>query len=316
MQKNLKTFLLYILYLIIILEIFLRLPFFYNKIFQNFSQKPTKFIWEIPKVPEDGIVLYWKFNNVSSFELIYPKYNLLSSKDETIKAKINKIGFRGSVFDIGKKPKTLRIVFLGDSFTFGWGLPDGETYPEKVCVELKKQLPSKDFECLNFGMFGYNIFNTYNVFKDLVIKYNPDLVIFGLTINDVEKNLFYISENMKIERQQRVVDLFEGAPTTITFEDKILAHSYIYRLIAYLYYVHKLKEVTINYYHSLYGPVNERWLYINTDALIKIKKETDSLQIPLLCLYFPVLYKLKSGYPLKKFIKCITIFLEKTKSLI
>lgn len=298
MRKKVLSFLTYFIYLIILLEISLRIPYIYKRIFDIYYEKPTHLIHFFNK--NKGIFLYWRLEKNFPYKLIYPPTSFFQTKENIVEAKINSLGFRGNEFKKDKKINTIRIAFIGDSFTFGWGLPDGQTYPEKVCTELQKHLPSIDFECLNFGMFGYNIFNSYNVLKDFVIDYSPDLIVFGLTINDAEKNLFSLKANMKIEREPRIPDLFEGAPRIIYFDGDIFEYLYTYRLISFLYYIHKIKEATIIYYHNLYSPVNEEWLEININALEKIKEETSKRKIPLLCLFFPVLYKLKSDYPFQK----------------
>ena len=40
----------------------------------------------------------------------------------------NSHGFRVPEYTISRPPETFRIVILGDSFTWGWGVSDDETF--------------------------------------------------------------------------------------------------------------------------------------------------------------------------------------------
>jgi len=49
----------------------------------------------------------------------------------TVDHSTNSFGFRGAEFTRAKPPGTIRILFLGDSFTFGEGVHDQATLPER-----------------------------------------------------------------------------------------------------------------------------------------------------------------------------------------
>ena len=63
---------------------------------------------------------------------------------------INAHGTRGSDFAVPKPPNTIRILSLGDSRTFGWGLSDDETYSALLQKRLQKALgESRKVEVIN-----------------------------------------------------------------------------------------------------------------------------------------------------------------------
>src|SRR4029079_7866623 len=67
---------------------------------------------------------------------------------------VNQMGLRGP--EIGPKPPgTLRVLALGDSFTFGVGARVGETYP----AQLEKALRARGVrtEVLNAGVPGFGV---------------------------------------------------------------------------------------------------------------------------------------------------------------
>src|SRR3989344_9377246 len=64
-------------------------------------------------------------------------------------ATLNSHGYRGREFSLEKEPKTKRILVLGDSFTFGHGVSDQNTYPFLLEQELRKKL--QNIEVINAG---------------------------------------------------------------------------------------------------------------------------------------------------------------------
>src|SRR5438477_8533468 len=66
---------------------------------------------------------------------------------------INSHGTRGPEFQTAKPPNTLRILCLGDSRTFGWGLSEAETYCGMLAHLLQEQVgDQKRIEVINAGV--------------------------------------------------------------------------------------------------------------------------------------------------------------------
>lgn len=70
--------------------------------------------------------------------------------------KINRHGFRGRDFEIERERGVYRIVALGDSCTFGFGVNEGDTYPERLQSEVERLCPSCAWEVINLGVPGYS----------------------------------------------------------------------------------------------------------------------------------------------------------------
>lgn len=66
---------------------------------------------------------------------------------------INSLGYRGREFARTRTPGMLRILFVGDSFTFGYGVDDNETLPR--CVERALDDAFASVEVINAGFHGY-----------------------------------------------------------------------------------------------------------------------------------------------------------------
>ncbi|MFC1807384.1 SGNH/GDSL hydrolase family protein [Candidatus Omnitrophota bacterium] len=97
-------------------------------------------------------------------------------RDEfNIKFRINSLGFRGE--EIGAK-SGYRIVCLGDSMTFGYGVNDDETFTKILGDRLNK-------ETINIGVLGYDIDRYFLLFEDVVLPLKPDLlIVFFAVTND------------------------------------------------------------------------------------------------------------------------------------
>ena len=76
-----------------------------------------------------------------------------------------------------KPDNEIRVLCLGDSCTFGFGLPIHETFVDQVEEELHTLLPEKSVEAINAGVPGYTIFQGIRSLVRDGISYDPDLVL-------------------------------------------------------------------------------------------------------------------------------------------
>jgi hypothetical protein len=114
-----------------------------------------------------------------------PKPNLRDVKAFTDKIlNTNSKGLRGKKdFPYSKTKDKLRILILGDSFTFGDEVSDDETY----AYYLQEMLPHT--EVINMGVHGYGHDQMLILFKEEGIKYRPDIVLLGFLPLDMSRNL-------------------------------------------------------------------------------------------------------------------------------
>jgi lysophospholipase L1-like esterase len=94
--------------------------------------------------------------------------------------RLNIDGYRGADWDLEKDSE--RILFLGDSFTFGWGVQDQETYPFYFQRELNQS--KKNTYVINAGIPGYGTAQELAVLSQLVGVLKPSVVIVGISAND------------------------------------------------------------------------------------------------------------------------------------
>jgi lysophospholipase L1-like esterase len=100
---------------------------------------------------------------------------------------INSDGFRGKDYSLEKPNNTIRILVLGDSVAFGWGVNDNETFPVFLEKMLNKD-SQKKYEVLNLAVPGYNTKQEVEMLKTKGLKYSPDLIIIAYHRNDILNN--------------------------------------------------------------------------------------------------------------------------------
>jgi lysophospholipase L1-like esterase len=244
-------------------------------------------------------------------------YDLMPGAHQTVNGvlyKINSRGIRDREYDLPKNPQTYRIVVLGDSYTFGDGIPLEDTYAKQLERQLNSNpaIPRK-IEVINFGVNGYNTVQELWRLKDKALDFKPDLIILGYYLNDsLNIDLNFLSENRAVQA------LPYGIP--LPFKDFLRQHSKIYQVISGSYgrmlqilhlradKVNRAAEYYRDYYFSLYEDTFQGWQACQK-ALIEIQKISRTHQIPLLVVLFPALINLEKNYPFEALHRKITNFL-------
>lgn len=121
--------------------------------------------------------------------------------------KINAQGFRDAEFPIHKEKSKKRIACIGDSHCFGLGVHDVRNI--YVSILHDSLAISEHTEVLNFGVPGYNTWQEFVQLQNVVLKYQPDLVILGFFFNDMDGNTAIFTK----DGLQRVDDNSDAATT-------------------------------------------------------------------------------------------------------
>jgi lysophospholipase L1-like esterase len=100
-------------------------------------------------------------------------------------ATINALGLRGSMPAIPKPAGTLRILAIGDSLTFGWGVNDDETYPARLEALLRERFTRRQVEVVNGGVVAYDLRNAARLLRYFAPALEPDVVLVGVFWNDL-----------------------------------------------------------------------------------------------------------------------------------
>jgi hypothetical protein len=117
-----------------------------------------------------------------NLKLLYKLRPNASNPAHGVLNKINSGGFRDNEYPVQKDPAKYRILFLGDSVVYGYGLSLADTLPKQLEDVFRKN--SGASEVLNFGVSGYETEQEIEFLKENGLKYHPDMVIVGYTLND------------------------------------------------------------------------------------------------------------------------------------
>jgi len=101
---------------------------------------------------------------------------------------INAKGLRGPEVDYVKPAGVTRILYLGDSVTFGFKLRGhDEAFPYQVETLLEAR--GHRIQSINAGVDGYSPWQEYAYLEAEGLKYDPDLVVVAFVLNDVTERL-------------------------------------------------------------------------------------------------------------------------------
>jgi len=87
------------------------------------------------------------------------------------------IGANG--YRLPQPEEPLRIACLGDSWTFGWGVADDESWPARLAQASGRAVG-------NFGIPGYSMESLVATWREVVRPLAPDVVVVATFVNDLE----------------------------------------------------------------------------------------------------------------------------------
>jgi hypothetical protein len=99
---------------------------------------------------------------------------------------INALGLRGPEVSLTKPAKTWRVGVFGDSFTFGQGVEEKETYA-RMLEEMLRSCAAETrhmVEVLNFGVPSYNISNIVSSFIEKGVRCHLDVAVLAPIVDD------------------------------------------------------------------------------------------------------------------------------------
>ncbi|MBI3009246.1 MAG: hypothetical protein HYY56_07025 [Candidatus Omnitrophica bacterium] len=214
------------------------------------------------------------------FRLV-PNYKMRYKTSEfDTSIKINSEGLRDCEYQKDKDSTTFRILVLGDSFSFGFGVNLEDSYPKILEAMLNNKVNGrvKKYEVINAGVDGYGTGQEYIYLEELGNRYKPDLVIVGLYSNDVQ-------------------DVMAGIPSAFAktrVKNRFYFLSYLRGLQILLARTVKedIRSEVLQIYQDTYSPRFENALQKTKEYLIKIRDFSHSIDSETLILIIPLTFEI------------------------
>jgi hypothetical protein len=133
-----------------------------------------------------------------------------ADRDFSVSVAINALGGRGPERERLKPPGTARILLLGDSFAFGWGVEQDETFGARLERRLSER--AGPVEVLSAAVPGWSTDQQYLYLRTQGLALGPDLILLAASENDIQEigfNRLTLDENrlpVRIEPMWRIID--------------------------------------------------------------------------------------------------------------
>jgi lysophospholipase L1-like esterase len=126
----------------------------------------------------------------------------------------NSLGLRG---DQVREDGAIRILSVGDSCTWGWGVPQEEAYPAVLQRLLDERYGPGRYQVLNAGFPANTSYDGLVYLRESGLALKPTIVISGYGFNDMFRN------------GETQVDQYRRFRRVILMNDFLLEHSTLYR---------------------------------------------------------------------------------------
>ena len=104
---------------------------------------------------------------------------------------INSFGLRSPEVAVPKPAGTIRILLLGDSFTFGLRVNDDETFGRRLEEDLRVAYGKAPVEVVSAGVLSYCPLLEYLQYRHHLHVLEPDLVVLNFDMSDVQDHMAY-----------------------------------------------------------------------------------------------------------------------------
>jgi hypothetical protein len=121
---------------------------------------------------------------------------------------INSQGLHDYEYSRRKEAGTFRIIGVGDSSLFGWGVPFEDSGLKVLERRLNEKFRAQKFEVIDFAVPGYNTAMEAETFVKRCLEYAPDLVLLNFNTNDYDvPNFMRRPRDLATLRRSYVFDL-------------------------------------------------------------------------------------------------------------
>lgn len=197
-----------------------------------------------------------------------------------IEYRLNAFGGRGAEIP-RRDPARYRIAVFGDSFTFGAGVAEEETFVARLDAALNDGA-DRPCDVLNLGVPRFSTREEVMFMRHLLPGLDPDLVILVMFLNDARGGAAHSAFNAGFGA--------DGEPSFLARTSRI------WRAILMARNRERAIDELIESYRQSFAAGSAGWLEV-TGALAQAQQMVERRGARLALAVFPVLYRLDGGYP-------------------
>jgi hypothetical protein len=120
----------------------------------------------------------------------------------------NEFGYIGNPYPPARENNNVRIALLGDSFVEGFHIFEDYHFSRILEEKLNQNKSDHGYEVMNFGVGNYNYNDMIIQYKNLILDFDPDILVFILHEEDfIFRDGFFIpSPRLKMMNDSLVID--------------------------------------------------------------------------------------------------------------
>lgn len=127
-------------------------------------------------------VIFWTYDPLLGWHHRPGQQGVFKKSQFSVDVSINRKGLRDRLYPYERTVGKKRILVLGDSFVWGFGVEQDQIFTEQLELSLS------NVEVINAGVSGYSTDQELLWLKSEGVKYKPDLIILLVSGNDDYEN--------------------------------------------------------------------------------------------------------------------------------
>lgn len=146
-----------------------------------------------PRYSPDNAFTFYEYDEYLGWKNKINASGIFHTAETASYVEINSKGLREEEFGYDKPKDIKRILFFGDSFTWGYGINISDRFTD-IFERIIQERASREYEVINMGTSGYGTDQEYLLLAQEGVKYAPDIIIFVYfwnDIRDVSRNQMY-----------------------------------------------------------------------------------------------------------------------------
>jgi hypothetical protein len=210
------------------------------------------------------------------------------------------ISLRDYAYDIQKPAGTYRIIGLGDSFGWGWGVADNRrtTFKYLECW-LNDNEQGKKYEVINCAQPAKTVSYYESFVKEYAEKFQPDLFLILYNLNDS----YLPHASMVVDKRTEQVMQEETDPLSDI--------SRLFRFVKKRIVKKRVHDYTVGHIKDGYlGEEKDQKWGKAQENLLEIQRVCRDQGIELLVAIFPLLFELEKNYPFQEEVEEMERFLK------